>query len=558
MLNQLKFFGALTALTVVGACAEDDAGKSVLFADDLMASVTAARSAPSAAERIEADVVYLADDAREGREAGTPGYDAAAGYVAARMADLGLTPGADGDWFQKVPLIASQAVVDEAALTITGPDGQATEFENLSDFRLFASIGADTFDIDNAPAVFIGYGVHAPDYGHDDLEGLDLNGKIVVFFSGAPDTFESEQRAHFGTGKSKAWSERGAIGALSIRSQGDTDRNPWARLIENPNSVSMTWIWPDGRAEQSGPNIQGSGTINPDISEALFAGAPKTFAEVRAEADAAGVAPAGFDLGVTISMKGAATRTQKPSSNVVGVLAGTDPALRDEYVVLTAHLDGIGINQNLVDEGKDGINNGALDNALGIATMLEAASRLVENPPARSVIFLAVTAEEKGLLGADYYAHFPTVPLENIVANVNLDMPLVLHSFTDVIAFGAERSSLGPIVSQAAQQAGVTLSPDPMPEQGIFTRSDHYRFVEKGVPAVFLIVGFANGGGENFQNFIATNYHRPGDDVTQPILYDDAARFADVNVEIAQAVANAPIRPSWNEGDFFGDLFAGE
>lgn len=558
MLNQLKLFGALTALTVLGACANEEPAAPALFSDELMASVTAAKTAPSAAARIEADVAYLADDAREGREAGTPGYDAAADYVAARLADLGLEPGADGGWFQNVPLIASQAVVDEAALTITGPDGEATAFENLGDFRLYTSIGADSFDIENAPAVFVGYGVHAPDFGHDDLEGLDLNGKVVVYFSGAPDTFESEQRAHFGNGKSKAWSERGAIGALAVRSEGDSGRNPWARLIQNPNSVSMTWLWPDGRAEQSGPNVVGSGTLNPDVSEALFAGAPKTFAEVRAEADAEGVAPAGFDLGVTISMKGAATRTEKPSPNVVGVLAGSDPELRDEYVVLTAHLDGLGINQNLVDQGEDGINNGALDNALGIATMLEAASRLVENPPARSVIFLAVTAEEKGLLGADYYAHFPTVPLENLVANVNLDMPLVLHSFTDVIAFGAERSSLGPIVAQAAEQAGVKMSPDPMPEQGIFTRSDHYRFVEKGVPAVFLIVGFENGGAENFQTFITTNYHQPGDDVTQAILYDDAARFADVNVEIAMAVANTPIRPSWNEGDFFGELFAGE
>lgn len=556
--NQLKFYGAVTALTVVGACANEEPTTPALFSDDLIASVTAAQSAPSAAERIEADVVYLADDARGGREAGTKGYDAAADYVAARMADLGLAPGADGGWFQEVPLIASQAVVDDAALTITGPDGEATAFENLGDFRLYTSIGADNFDIENAPAVFIGHGVHAPDYGHDDLEGLDLNGKVVVYFSGAPDTFQSEQRAHFGNGKAKAWSERGAVGALAVRSEGDTSRNPWERLIQNPNSISMTWLWPDGRAEQSGPNIKGSGSINPDISEALFAGAPKTFAEVRAEADAAGVAPTGFDLGVRISMKGAATRTEKQSSNVVGVIEGSDPELRDEYVVLTAHLDGVGTNQNLVDEGEDGINNGALDNALGIATMLEAASRLVENPPARSVIFLAVTAEEKGLLGADYYAHFPTMPLDSLVANVNLDMPLVLHSFTDVIAFGAERSSLGPIVAQAAEQAGVKLSPDPMPEQGIFTRSDHYRFVEKGVPAVFMIVGFENGGAEKFQTFITTNYHQPGDDVSQAILYDDAARFADVNVEIAIAIANTPIRPSWNEGDFFGELFAGE
>ena len=226
--------------------------------------------------------------------------------------------------------------------------------------------------------------------------------------------------------------------------------------------------------------------------------------------------------------------------------------------LLTAHLDHTGVNENLVAEGKDGIHNGALDNAMGVAVMLEAARELAANPPARSVIVLAVTAEEKGLLGADYYAHFPTVPIESIVANVNLDMPLLLYPFTDVVAFGAERSSLGPIVEAATAAAGVTLSPDPVPEQGVFTRSDHYRLVEKGVPAVFMVTGFANGGQESFQEFITTHYHKPSDDVNLPILYDQAARFADVNTEIAQAVANAPARPEWNEGDFFGELFAPE
>ena len=171
-------------------------------------------------------------------------------------------------------------------------------------------------------------------------------------------------------------------------------------------------------------------------------------------------------------------------------------------------------------------------------------------------IFLAVTAEEKGLLGADYFAHFPTAPAENIVANVNLDMPVMLHDFADVVAFGAERSTLGPMVREAVESAGLELSPDPFPELGIFTRSDHYRFVEKGIPSVYLFPGFANGGEEAFNGFMRDHYHKPSDEVTLPIRYDSAARFADVNYEISRAIADAPERPKWNKGDFFGDLFS--
>ncbi|VAW01133.1 Gll4423 protein, partial [hydrothermal vent metagenome] len=277
-----------------------------------------------------------------------------------------------------------------------------------------------------------------------------------------------------------------------------------------------------------------------------------------AEADAEGVSPSGFDLAVTISMQGAQTSKTVTSPNVVGLIPGSNPDMKDEYIVLSAHLDHTGIDQKKIDAGEDGINNGAFDNAMGVATMLEAATRLREASLGRSVLILAVTAEEKGLLGADYFAHYPTVDGDALAADVNLDMPVVLYPFTDVIAFGAERSSIGPIVRTAAAKMGITLSPDPMPEQNLFVRSDHYRFVEKGVPAVFLVVGFANGGEEKINDFRKNHYHKPSDDTSLPILYDEAARFAEVNALIAKDLANAEERPHWNEGDFFGELFSGK
>ncbi len=512
------------------------------------------------AARIEGDVAYLADDAREGREAGTRGYESAAHYVAARFAAIGLEPAGDDGWFQQVPLRAATPVLEAAAVSITDAGGETTTLTHLDDFRVFPSLDAASFDI-NAPAVFVGFGVYAPDAGHDDYEGLDLNGKIAVYFQGAPDFFDSEQRAHFGSGgaKSKEAAARGAIGTISLMNSERQQRTPWERFIANPSRISMTWVSPDGRADISGPGIRGSAVLHPDKAEMLFEGAARTYSEMLAEADEEGVAPSGFDLAVTVSMAGAISRRDVTSPNIAGVISGADPVLKHEYVVLTAHLDHTGVNQRLVDEGKDGLHNGAMDNALGVATMLEVANQLTQGePPARSIIVLAVTAEEKGLLGADYFAHFPTVAKENIVANVNLDMPVMLHSFNDIVAFGAEHSSLGPIADAAVAAAGLKLSPDPFPQLGVFTRSDHYRFVEQGVPAVYLFPGFGNGGEEKFNQFMAEHYHKPSDDLSLPILYDDAARFADVNYRIALAIAQSPVRPFWNEGDFFGDLFAGE
>lgn len=550
---RLCLFAPLISL---GACASID--QASLPIEQAVAQVSAMQSA---ADRLRMDVEWLADDARLGRETGSETYREAASYVAARMETLGLTPGVDGAWFQEVPLRTSSPILEESAFAITTSEGVVHTLTHLDDFRVFPSVDAASFEIDNAPAVFLGYGVHAPAFGHDDYAGVDLEGKVAVYFSGAPDVFDSESRAHFNSGGLKAHeaSSRGAIGAITLYTSATEKSRPWARFIANPNYTSMTWVWPDGRAETSGPGIKGSVTLNPEKSALIFDGAEHDYASQRAAADGEGEAPKSFDLAVTVSMAGAVKRDEVTSPNVVGMIPGADPALKNQYVVLTAHLDHIGVNKRLVLEGKDGIRNGAMDNATGVATLLEAARTFMAGePPARSILIVALTGEEKGLLGADYFAHFPPIGGGEMVANVNLDMPVMLYSFTDVVGFGAERSSLGVIMGAALEQTGVALSPDPIPELGIFTRSDHYRFVEKGVPSIFLWPGFANGGEEAFWDFYRNHYHRPSDDLSQPILFDDMVRFADINMIIARAIADAVERPTWNEGDFFGDLFGGE
>ena len=514
---------------------------------------------PTAAARIEADVRWLADDAREGREAGTAGYVQAAEYVAARMAAMGLKPAGQSGWYQAVPLLTAGPILEASELSFTGADGETITLAHLDDFLVRASMEQETVDI-TAPAVFVGFGVSAPDEGHDDYAGLDVDGKFIVRFHGAPDLFDSERRAHYGSSRNKAAEAagRGAVGVVGIYTSSAQKRAPWARIAANTGRSSMTWIGPNGAPNVTAPGIVATATLNVDASRRMFEGAAKTYDDVRAQADAKGGAPKGFDLPVRISVKAANRFETLSSPNVVGLIRGADPVLRDEYVVLTAHLDHLGVKQHLVDQGKDGLHNGAIDNALGVAVMLEAARRLSADPPARSVVVLAVTAEEKGLLGADYFARFPTVDKDSIVANVNLDMPVMLHSFTDVVAFGAERSTLGPIAKSALAEAGIALSPDPFPEQNIFTRSDHYTFVQQGVPAIYLFPGFGNGGEASFGGFMKDHYHKPSDEASLPILYEDVARFADVNVLIARGIADAPERPRWHEGDFFGDLFAGE
>jgi Zn-dependent M28 family amino/carboxypeptidase len=316
----------------------------------------------------------------------------------------------------------------------------------------------------------------------------------------------------------------------------------------------------DGTPFVEAPAIRGKGMLNTPEAGPIFAGAKKSLAEVLDEAARGGADPKGFALKTRAHIRSSSTASTVTSPNVAAILPGTDPELKDQYVVLSAHLDHIGISDPKPGDTPetDRINNGALDNAAGISTMLEVARAFVESgdPPRRSIVFLASTGEEKGLLGADYYARHPTVPADKIVGNVDLDMPLLLYPFTDVIAFGANHSTLGPLVAKAVAPMGVTLSPDPMPEQGIFTRSDHYMFVKQGVPAVFLATGYANGGEKAWKTFLHGNYHHPGDDMSQPINWKAGARFAEANYRITRAMADRDVPPRWYEGDYFGNLFA--
>ncbi len=295
----------------------------------------------------------------------------------------------------------------------------------------------------------------------------------------------------------------------------------------------------------------------------LFDGAAYQLSEVLAKDQQGEPLPA-FTLRGKVRMRQRSRHQTIFSPNVVGVLPGADPLLANEYIVYTAHLDYIG---ELQTEGaepgqQDMINNGVLDNASGVAVMLETARLLAQDQkPRRSILFVTVTGEEKGLVGAEYFAMNPTVPVNSMVSEINLDMLLLLYDFADVIAFGAEHSSLGDTVREVAQGFGIELSSDPFPEQNIFVRSDHYRFVQQGIPSVFLVTGMQSldegvDAQAIFNNFLLEDYHKPSDDLGLPIHYGAAARFTRINAKIGTSIADKTARPAWHEGGFFGRTFA--
>ena len=501
-------------------------------------------------EPFRAHVAFLADDLLEGRDSATRGYDIAAKYVATRFEALGLKPGTVGGWYQQVPFARARLGSAPAQVTVGG-----RAFTNGQGVLVRPSASQPSQSVD-APVVFVGYGLDLPGRGFNDYRGLDVRGKWVAVLPGSPKGTPSEMGAHLNAEKARMAERKGAIGIITILTPQDLERRPWARRTEGMAEPELGWVDASGQLYQSAPGIRATATFDAAASEALFAGAKRPLAAIFAEAAKEGGKPKGFALKPNVKLDRQSTVERVTSPNVVAVLPGSDPALANEYVLLMAHLDHVGVNP--AREG-DKIYNGAMDNAGGVATMLEVARAMANAPnrPRRSILFAAVTAEEKGLLGAQYLAKNPVVGSGKVVGVVNLDMPILLYDFTDVIAFGADHSTLGPIVARAGQKMGVALSPDPLPQEGLFTRSDHYRFVQEGVPSVFLMTGFAGEGGQRFRDFLATNYHKPSDQIDLPFNWNAGAKFAKINYLIAREIADAPEAPRWNADSFFGQMAAG-
>ena len=509
-------------------------------------------------EPFRAHMAFLADDLLEGRGTGKRGHEIAARYVAAQFEAMGLKPaGHDGTYFQRVPLREITAEPDKCAVSLT-ENGSASQLKWGDDFIMRGSEVSPDVSIE-APVVFVGYGVRTPDGKYDDYAGLDVRGKIVALLIGAPPSLPSELRAHLSAvrEKSRTAREHGVVGVLVLWTARDDKSLPWSRTVVGAGFPSMRWLGPDGVPNDSFPSIKVGAVLSQSAAERLFAHASKSWAEVQRDADAS--KPQGFPLPVTASMRVVSHHEAITSPNVIAALPGSDSDLSQEYVIYTAHVDHLGIGRPI---NGDSIYNGAADDASGVAAMLVIAKafKSMPHPPARSILFLAVTGEEKGLLGSDYFAHFPTVPIHSIVADINMDGASVFYTFKDIVPLGAPDSTLEPVAQRDAAALGLKVSPDPEPDQNYFVRADQYSFVRQGVPSVFITEGEdardPNFNAKKFNDdWIATRYHSPSDDMNQPLDFDAAVEFMQVDFLVGYDIAQDPQRPSWKPGDFFGETF---
>ena len=320
---------------------------------------------------------------------------------------------------------------------------------------------------------------------------------------------------------------------------------------------TMRRLGPDSQPSDTFPQLHGGAILSTSASERLFQHASKSWDQVLK--DAAASKPQSFSLPITAKIHEVSQQRQVSSPNVVAILPGSDPSLKNEYVVYSAHTDHLGIGTPI---NGDSIYNGAADNASGVAALLLLAQafKSLSHPPARSILFLATTGEEKGLQGADYFAEFPTVPRKSLVADINMDGAMVFYASDEIVAAGAPSSSLGSVVERDAPLLGLKMIPDPQPEQLFFIRNDEYSFVRRGVPAVWLREGFHAkdpkvDGKKLAEDYVRLRYHAPSDDMSQPLDFDGAVQFMQINFLVGYDVAQAPQRPTWNTNDFFGKTF---
>ena len=497
-----------------------------------------------AAERIRAHVEFLASDLLEGRDTGSRGHEIAANYVASEFRQLGLVPGGtNGGWFVRVPF-RKATLQGTPKLSLTS-GGRTTALEIGKDAAVRPSLIDQRLSLPETPLVFVGYGVSDRRLGIDDYAGLDLRGKIAVGLGGPVPGIPSEIASHLSSTQGEVAAAHGAVGFISI-----DDPTTAAQDVQRFSKRPVTdWV---GRPS----TIKARVAASAEVADRLFQSAPMPLRRVRALA-AARKPIKGFNLASRLSITAQSDWQDFTSPEVIAVLPGSDPKLAAEHIVLTGHLDHLGLKTS-AKPGEDSIYNGALDNAAGVATLIEAAREFVQSGkrPRRSVMFVANTGEEIGLRGADYLSLHPTVPADSIVGLVDLDMPLLLYDFTDVVAFGSDHSTIAKAVAAAGKGMGISVSPDPLPEETLFVRSDHYPFVKRGVPAVFLMTGFANGGQRIWRRWLDDTYHSVKDDLSQPIRWQQGARFAELNYRIARTMADADQRPMWYAGDYFGETFA--
>jgi Zn-dependent M28 family amino/carboxypeptidase len=494
-----------------------------------------------------AHVQYLADDKLEGRDVGTPGFELAAAYVTEQFKKAGLKPAGTVGYAQPVEFVSSKIDESGSSLELVR-DGKAEPLKLGDD--AFLAVNQDTAKESEAGAVFVGYGLTVPELNYNDLAGLELKGKIAVYVSGGPGTMPGPLKAHYQSldERRAALQKAGAIGVASIQNPKAVEV-PWSRTAGSRFEPRMELVGAAGEKRVPGASV--SVLINPEHAEKFFAGSGHTFQEVLDAVNADKPLPH-FPLAVKIKARVVKDTSRAKSENLVGLFPGSDLALGKEYVVISAHLDHLGIGQPV---NGDKIYNGAMDDASGIASLIEIARAMQESgaKPRRSILFLAVTGEEKGLLGSKFFAEHPTVNANSIVADLNMDMYLPLFPLKYLEVQGLGESTLGDDIHAACEAAGVQVQADKQPDHNRFIRSDQYSFIRRGVPSLAFKFGWLPGTPEErvFNGWYKERYHAPTDDANQPVNLEGAAQFNAILGKLALRVADASQRPTWKADSFF-------
>ena len=508
----------------------------------LLSSLSLAAQEPAA--KWWAHVSFLATDAMAGRDTGSPEHRKAAEYIAAEFKKAGLEPGGTDGYFQSIRFRSRRIVEAQSSLALVRPGG-VVEAVELGEEATF-SMRIEPAPSVEAPIVFAGYGLQVPEAKHDDLAGLDLKGKIELLLTGGPSHIPGPLLAHYQSIRWEYLKKAGAVGVFAIQNPKGQDI-PWDR---SKLSRFMPALAIADSALDETLGQQAAVTINPARAERFFTGSGHTFKELLVLSNEGKVLPR-FVIPATARVKVAIEAKTIESDNVVGVLRGSDATLRNEYVAVSAHIDHVGVGEPI---GGDRIYNGAMDNASGIATLIETAAAAASAGAARrSIVFVAVTAEEKGLLGSRYFANRPSMAGGKIVANLNTDMFLPLFPLKSLVVQGLEESDLAEDLKLVARPLALEVLSDPEPERNAFIRSDQYSFIKTGVPALSLKVGFVRGSAEHQAVLKWRNerYHAPSDDLAQPINRQAAEDFGKVYLAVVQAVANRPTSPQWNGNSFF-------
>jgi Predicted aminopeptidases len=507
--------------------------------------------------KLKSTVKFLSDDGFEGRAPGSRGGELAAKYIANQLEMFGVRPGNKGSYFQPVSLVAVKA---DPNTTLNVGDAN---YKFGDDFVAFTGAQTEKVNLD-AELVFVGYGIDAPEQKWNDYKGSpeDFRGKILIMLVNdppatpeEPNLFGGKALTYYGrwTYKFEEGARRGASGVLLIHT--DESAGYGWNVVRTSNGG---WRFDVARtAEDKTPFLQMRSWMTNETAKKIFAQAGKNLDELREAAKRRDFKPVNLGLRAKINLKSELKRLD--SNNVIGFWEGSDPNLKNEYVVYTAHWDHLGVGEPNADG--DRIYNGALDNSSGVAQVLALAEAFTKLPkaeqPKRSQVFLFTTAEEQGLLGAEWYAQYPVFPLEKTAANINIDGGNFYGLTTNYGALGAERSNLWQIVQDVLKERGMTFLADSKPEQGYFFRSDHFPFAKAGVPALSITGGDDYVGKPKdwskaiFEDFNRNHYHQPSDEFRDDWRFDGMVQMLDINLDIGLRISNLPNLPKYNQDDEF-------